>query len=155
VLDPQPLRYEISDVTTDAAIESLPPRVLFFDGVCVFCNWAVQTAMRLDRDKRFRYAALQGETADKVRTAFPEMPREIETFVYLEDGKRIYMRSRGIVRAARELPYPWRMLSWFRFVPAPIADLFYRAFASLRYRLFGKYEACKIPTPEERALFLP
>lgn len=153
MLDRRHFRHEISRVTT--AIDALPPRVLFFDGVCVFCNWAVQTAMRLDRDKRFRYAALQGETAEKVRAAFPEMPHEIETLVYVEDGKRIYLRSRGIVRAARELPYPWRALSWFRFVPAPIADLFYRAFAGLRYRLFGKYEACKIPTPEERALFLP
>jgi hypothetical protein len=33
-------------------------------------------------------------------------------------------------------------------------NFIYRAFAKRRYRLFGKYEACQVPAPEERARFL-
>jgi predicted DCC family thiol-disulfide oxidoreductase YuxK len=134
---------------------TLPPRVLFFDGVCVLCNRSVRLAMRLDRDRRFRFAPLQGETAEKLRARHPRMPRAIETLVYVEDGERIFLRSRGAMRAARELPYPWRALSWLAIVPAPITDVLYRVVARLRYRLFGKYDSCRIPTKEERERFLP
>ena len=40
-------------------------------------------------------------------------------------------------------------------VPRPMRDLGYRAFASQRYRLFGRKDVCALPTPEERATLLP
>jgi predicted DCC family thiol-disulfide oxidoreductase YuxK len=39
-------------------------------------------------------------------------------------------------------------------VPRALRDLLYRAFARNRYRLFGKTEYCRVPTPETRARFL-
>ena len=44
-----------------------------------------------------------------------------------------------------------RILAW---VPLPVLDFFYRAFAKRRYRLFGRYDACHVPSKEERARFL-
>jgi predicted DCC family thiol-disulfide oxidoreductase YuxK len=39
-------------------------------------------------------------------------------------------------------------------VPRVLADWVYDRVASVRYRLFGKREACRVPAPEERARFL-
>ena len=58
-------------------------------------------------------------------------------------------------RAARAI---WPRLFWFarvlRWIPLPLLDFGYRAFAKRRYRLFGRYDVCHVPTPSERARFL-
>jgi predicted DCC family thiol-disulfide oxidoreductase YuxK len=39
-------------------------------------------------------------------------------------------------------------------MPRPLRDLGYDLVASNRYRIFGKLDACRLPSPEERARFL-
>jgi predicted DCC family thiol-disulfide oxidoreductase YuxK len=39
-------------------------------------------------------------------------------------------------------------------IPSPLRDLGYRIVSRLRYRLFGKHDACRLPSPAERAVFL-
>jgi predicted DCC family thiol-disulfide oxidoreductase YuxK len=39
-------------------------------------------------------------------------------------------------------------------VPLPLLDWYYRVFARYRYRLFGQYDECVVPTPEQRARFV-
>ncbi len=41
-----------------------------------------------------------------------------------------------------------------RLMPVPLLDIGYRAFARVRYRLFGKADACVVPPPSIRARFL-
>ncbi len=134
--------------------QKLPARVLFFDGLCVMCNGLVQKLLQIDRAHQFCFAPLQGETARAARQRYPQIPAELETMVYLEDG-RVYLRSKGVLRAARLLPYPWKALSWFRILPGFITDLLYQLVARSRYRVFGKYEQCSVPAAEDRARFLP
>ncbi|MEM9193966.1 MAG: DCC1-like thiol-disulfide oxidoreductase family protein [Myxococcota bacterium] len=134
-----------------------PERIIYFDGVCVMCNGIVKLLLRLDRNRRFRYASLQGETAAKMRSEVEDFPEGLDTFVYYRDGE-IFTRSHAAFQGARELPYPYRLFSIFRVVPAFISDPFYRVIAKIRYRLFGKYESpdlCPLPEPEHRGLFLP
>ena len=134
--------------------EKLPARVLFFDGVCVMCNGIVRRLLRIDRSHEFYFAPLQGETAAAARSRYPQIPSTLETMVYLEEG-RVYLRSAGVLRVARLLPYPWKVLSWFRILPSFITDLIYELVARSRYRVFGKYEQCAVPSAEDRARFLP
>lgn len=131
-----------------------PSRVVFYDGVCVMCNRIVRWMLRIDRGATFRFASLQGETAADARAQHPEIPVEHETMVYLRDGE-VFLRSRGALEAMRDAPYPWRLLSWLRVLPAWITDLGYRVLARYRYRVFGQYEACPLPPAEFRERFLP
>jgi predicted DCC family thiol-disulfide oxidoreductase YuxK len=48
----------------------------------------------------------------------------------------------------------WRVLAVLLWVPAPLRDGVYRVIARFRYKLFGKKDACRLPTPEERERFL-
>jgi len=118
------------------------------------CNGIVKRMLRLDRNAVFFFAPLQGATAERVRALYPEFPKKIETLVYLRQGE-LFLRSRAAALAMREMPYPARALSWFRFLPAWLTDLFYGIVARTRYRVFGKYDTCPLPPAEQRARFLP
>jgi predicted DCC family thiol-disulfide oxidoreductase YuxK len=132
----------------------LPPHVLFYDGVCAMCNGIVKAMLRFDRDRAFYFAPLQGDTAELARALHPDFPSEIETVVYVRRGE-VFLRSRAAALAMREMPYPARALSWFRFLPACLTDFFYGIVARVRYRVFGKYAQCPLPPAEHRARFLP
>ena len=60
----------------------------------------------------------------------------------------------AVFRMLAELGSPWRQLAWLRFLPRGLTDLAYRAFAAVRYRLFGRLDACALPSPSLRARFL-
>jgi predicted DCC family thiol-disulfide oxidoreductase YuxK len=135
-------------------MNELPPHVLFYDGVCAMCNGIVKHMLRLDKDRVFHFAPLQGETADLARKLYPAFPVEVETLVYVRRGE-VFLRSRAAALAMQEMPYPAKALSWFRFLPAWLTDFFYGIVARTRYRVFGKYDQCPVPPPQERARFLP
>jgi predicted DCC family thiol-disulfide oxidoreductase YuxK len=132
-------------------------RLVLFDGVCVVCNRAARWLMARDPEALLRFATLQGETAAAVRARHPEIPEDIDTVVYVDTsggGERVYLRSEALLRAwaAVDPASPWRRL--LAALPRPLADLGYRLFARTRYRLFGRYETCPLPTPPHRERML-
>jgi predicted DCC family thiol-disulfide oxidoreductase YuxK len=136
-----------------AGMTELPEYVLFYDGVCAMCNGIVKGVMRADKERIFRFAPLQGETAEVARRLHADFPTEMETVVYLRRGE-VFLRSRAAALAAQELPYPAKALSWVRFLPVSVVDFLYGIIARVRYRVFGKYEHCPVPPPEDRDRFL-
>jgi predicted DCC family thiol-disulfide oxidoreductase YuxK len=132
----------------------LPARIVLYDGVCGLCDRSVQFLLRVDRERALRYAPLQGPTAEALRRRHPEIPVDLDTVVFVDDG-RVYLRSRAFIQLARYLPRPWRWLHAFRVVPRALADLVYRGVARVRYRIWGKLDACRVPGASERPLFLP
>lgn len=127
--------------------------VLFFDGVCGLCNRFVDFILRHDRRGALRLAPLQGETAESMLV--PD-ERESLASVVLCVGNRSYRRSAAVVRVLWRLGPFWKAaggLLWL--VPLPLRDLGYRLVAGNRYRIFGKKETCRLPTPEERNRLLP
>jgi predicted DCC family thiol-disulfide oxidoreductase YuxK len=132
-------------------------RLVLFDGVCGFCNASVRWLIERDRDARLRFAPLQGSTAARLRSRHPEIPQDLDTIVYVEDAggaERVYLRSEAVWRSWAQVEPERPLLRWLRRVPRPLADLGYRIFARLRYRLFGRLPSCRVPTPDERARFL-
>jgi predicted DCC family thiol-disulfide oxidoreductase YuxK len=130
---------------------STPP-VLFFDGVCGLCNRFVDLLLREDRGRVLRFAPLQGRTA---RERLPAaLTAQVGTVVLL-DGDGVHTRSDAILRALALLGGQPRALAWMGWaVPRPVRDFFYEAIARQRYRWFGRRDACRLPTPQERERFL-
>lgn len=137
----------------DAALAPEPSPLILYDGVCGLCGRTVRWLLRRDGG-RLWYAPLQGETAERLRARYPRIPRELDSVVLVEDG-RVYLRSKVFLHVARHLTRPWRWLYHLRWFPALLVDPAYWLVAKLRYRLFGKYDACRLPTTDERARFLP
>jgi predicted DCC family thiol-disulfide oxidoreductase YuxK len=139
-------------------VDEPPRRLVLFDGVCVFCNGAVRKLIAADRNASLRFAPLQGETAKTLRERHPDIPLDVDTIVFVEaagDEERIHLRADAVFRIAALVPGPWRRLAWLRFLPGWLTDLGYRLFARLRYRIFGRLDACPVPDREVRARFLP
>jgi len=132
----------------------LPPRLVLFDGVCGLCNKVVQFLVRVDGQRMLRYAPLQGETAASLRAIHPEIPNDLDTMVFVDEG-RVHLRAQGVLACTKYLNWPWRWGSVLRWTPRFVSDPIYRLVARARYRWFGKSDVCRIPAPDERDLFLP
>lgn len=133
-------------------------RLVLFDGVCGFCDRTVHWLLERDPAERMHFAPLQGEAAATLRERHPEIPHDIDTLVLVErhaGEERVLLRSRAVLAVCAQLQPPPGWLPWVAWLPRPLADGAYRLFASLRYRLFGTLEACRVPSEQERARFLP
>jgi predicted DCC family thiol-disulfide oxidoreductase YuxK len=127
--------------------------ILFFDGVCGLCDRLVQFVLRHDKRARFRFATLQGDAATQTLGHFGKDPTDLDTVYVLADAQ-LLAKSRAIFYVLRELGLPWSLVALFRVLPRAITDWLYDRVAKNRYRLFGKMESCRLPSPEEKARFV-
>ncbi|WP_010678480.1 thiol-disulfide oxidoreductase DCC family protein [Bacillus timonensis] len=126
--------------------------IILFDGVCNFCDKSVQFILKRDSLQRYHFASLQSE-AGKALLKKHRVPDDLTSFILIEDD-RYYTKSTAALRVCRNLKGPYRLLFIFRFIPAPIRDIFYHVIANNRYKWFGKKESCMLPSPEVRKRFL-
>ena len=127
--------------------------ILLFDGVCNVCNASVQFIVAHERSPVMQFASLQSELGRRM-VRERGLSGDIDTVVLVE-GDRVRTRSSAAVGVLEHLGGAWRVLAallWL--VPRPLRNVGYDVFAHFRYRLFGKRDACMVPTPELRARFL-
>lgn len=105
-----------------------------------------------DRLDKFRFAALQSPAGQAMKERF-NIGDDVDSVILIE-GDRAYTHSEAAIRMAKELGGIWSVFGVFGIVPAALRDPFYRLFAKHRYKLFGKKDACMMPTPEIRAKFI-
>jgi len=128
--------------------------ILFYDGVCGFCNKTVQHILHHDKKKEMRFAALQSELAKKT---LGKLATDLQTVVLYEkeeDRVTLYTRSDAALRIAQYLGSVYQLTVVFKIIPKRIRDLLYSLIAKYRYRVFGKYETCPIPSKEVRERFI-
>jgi predicted DCC family thiol-disulfide oxidoreductase YuxK len=128
--------------------------VLFFDGVCGLCDRLVQLVLRHDRRQRFRFAALQGDVAAQTLGHYGKPLDVLDTVYVLTEDGRLLQKARAILFVMAELGLPWSLARLFAPLPTRVLDWFYDRVARNRYRLFGKRDACRLPTAEEKLRFL-
>ncbi len=129
--------------------------LLLYDGVCALCNGAMRIVLKRDKSGASRFAPLQGGTAAAVLAEHPELAG-IDSMIWIDANGRAFTRSAAALAMARHLGGGWAVLaSLARIVPAALRDAIYDSVAKTRYRVFGRYDACPVPTPEHRAQFLP
>ena len=127
-------------------------RIVLFDGVCNFCNGAVNFIIRHDPEKRFRFAPLQSEMGQELKAKYA-IDDNVDSIIYIEDGTA-YIHSTAGLRIAKAIGGIWAIAAIFLVVPRPIRDWCYKLFARNRYRLFGRRDMCMLPTPDVRERFL-
>lgn len=131
--------------------------VMLYDGVCGFCNQTVQTIIKLDKSGKILFAPLQSEFGKAVVLRHPELA-QVDSVILLErlsdNSERILVRSEAIITIAKYIGGIWRLAQLTSIVPRALRDFFYDLFAKNRYKVFGKYDSCMMPTPEIRARFI-
>ena len=126
--------------------------VVLFDGVCNFCNGAVNFIIRHDGEKKFKFAPLQSEIGQEMQEKY-RIGEDVDSIILVENDKA-YTHSTAGLRVVKGLGGIWSLGYVFIIVPAFIRDWAYRLFARNRYRLFGRQDACMLPTPDVRGRFL-
>ena len=133
---------------------ALEREVVLFDGVCNLCSRTVQFIIDRDPAARFRFAALQSESAARLLAANGSQPPEEPQSILLLSAGGVLESSTAVLAIAGGLRRPWSWLRWLKLIPRPLRDALYRHVAQGRYRWFGREESCRMPTPELRARFL-
>jgi predicted DCC family thiol-disulfide oxidoreductase YuxK len=127
--------------------------IVLFDGECKFCNGSVNFIIEHDPNMYFKFAPSQSDVAQELFAKYKVDKANIDSLVLIEN-EEVYLYSTGALRIARHLSGAWPIFYGFIIVPAAIRNFFYKQFAKYRIKLFGKMEACMIPTPEVRSRFL-
>lgn len=127
--------------------------IVYYDGFCALCDRFVEFVITRDREGRYRFAPLSGETA-RGRFGGGEDTSEPRT-VILDEGVRTRIRSDAALAIVAGLPGAWTLVQGLRIIPRPIRDWVYDLVARHRFRWFGRRTECRIPSPEQRERFLP
>lgn len=128
-------------------------RVIVFDGVCNWCNFWVNFAIDHDPRGKFKLGTLQSQHAGQILRELQLSSDDFETFLLLE-RTRVFTKSTAALRIAKQLSGLWPLLYLFIIVPVPLRDAVYDFVARHRYKWMGKADACRIPTPNDRARFV-
>ena len=127
--------------------------IVCFDGVCGICNEWVDFLIKKDPTRTLRYCPLQNEKIHDVLTTQGIDPTKLETIVFLKKGKA-YIKSDGALEILRTINFmPWLVSMAFIF-PKWLRNIVYDLIAKNRYHIMKPKESCRLPTPEERDLFL-
>jgi predicted DCC family thiol-disulfide oxidoreductase YuxK len=127
--------------------------LILFDGVCNFCNGAVQTTIALDRQRLFRFAAIQSELGQQLYRQHGLDPTDIQTLM-LVNGDRALTKSDAALAVLTRLGGWWQLAGIFSAIPRPLRDWAYSEFARRRFVLFGRRDNCMIPTPDLQSRFV-
>ena len=127
--------------------------IILFDGVCNFCNTAINFVLKQDKKGIFRFAPLQSEVGQRLLQEYNLSTKEFDSFVLIDNGK-VYKKSAASLRVMNKLPWYWKEAQLLRIIPTAFRDAIYDFIARNRYKWFGKKEQCMIPTPEMRNRFL-
>lgn len=127
--------------------------IILFDGVCNFCNSAVNFAIKRDKKSVLKFAPLQSQIAKKILKSHHLSADDFRSFVFIENNIA-YTSSTAALRVFKHLDQLWPLMYGFIIVPKFLRDGVYNWISRHRYRWFGKKEICMVPTPELRPRFL-
>ena len=135
-----------------------PHDLILYDGICGLCNRFVQFLIARDSRDRFRFAALQSELGQTTVARHGGDPDAVSTVYLIQhlgtDQERARIRGKAALYAIDRLGGGWRILGLLRFLPAFLLNAGYNVIARFRYRLFGRLDACPMPTAATRSKFL-
>lgn len=80
-------------------------------------------------------------------------PSDAETFVVISGGEA-FTRSDAALRLMNHLRGGWKALRILGVLPRPMRDWAYGVVARNRYRWFGRFDQCMVPSPEIRERFI-
>lgn len=127
--------------------------IIIYDGVCNFCNDAVNFIIKRDPSAQFVFTPMQSVLAKELMVQYQINNVGIDTFLLIKDDQ-VFVFSNAALEITKGLSGFWYLFNVFKLVPSPIRDAVYKLFARNRYALFGKSDTCIIPTKEFRSRFV-
>lgn len=138
---------------------TLPPNVapqdsvVLFDGVCKLCAAWSNFIIQNDSEYQIKLCSVQSIEGQKILHHFGHSTEHFETMLFVRGGQ-CFEKSQAFFEVISLLGWPWKSLTIFRFIPRTLRDWLYDRIALNRYRLFGKYEYCRLPEADHEDRFV-
>jgi len=161
----------------------MPHSILLYDGVCGLCNWLVQFTLKRDPAGVFQFASLQSKLAGLILARHGADAGDLDTVYVLvncdREDEKLLARSDAVIFILQQLSaaeprstHPglrpgsaqatpiggfsfWQLVAGvLQLIPRVLREWGYRVVARNRYRVFGRYDTCPVPTEETRRRFL-
>ena len=110
--------------------------------------------IKRDREDIFRFAPLQGEVGKQLTQQRHIDTERMDSIILIDPGVAYYIKSDAALEIARELKGYGFLPLLIGWIPVGVRNAVYDFVATNRYRMFGRQEACMIPTPELQVKFL-
>ena len=130
-------------------------KIVFFDGVCNFCNFTVDFIWKHNKKRNLFYASLQSDFAKEKLLKRGVDNMTLQT-IYYYDGYRVYEKSQAVFMILTSLDgivYPL-LAKIALIIPRIISDYLYDIISKNRYSIMGKRDSCRIPSIEDEEFFL-
>lgn len=118
--------------------------LIFYDEKCPLCCRAVKGIIEIDVDQCFRFAPLEGSTADDVLIGPQRGLRGANSLVLVENyqsTERVFwVRSQAVLRTYWLVGHGWGLIGIFSFLPGFLGDALYRWLAAHRHQFKLKRE---------------
>ena len=121
--------------------------IIFYDGYCVICSRFIRFLIKTDKKKIYSFANIPSKISDKILRNKIDGD-QIGKFIVLYSGDKIYKKSDAVIKIFTGFGGLFQIFNVFKIFPRILRDSFYDLFASNRYRLFGKYDKCDLPSKE-------
>src|SRR5262245_9065108 len=133
--------------------------IVLYDGVCGLCNGLNRFILDRDPAGRFQFASLQSPFGRELLARQGRDARNLDTLYVLVDAhapsERLLARADAVGHVLGELGGGWALFArLLGTLPETMRDRGYDLIARNRYRLFGRYDTCLLPSPENRQRFI-
>ena len=152
------------------------PRLLLYDGVCNVCNVFINLVIDHDPSASFHFLPLSSPLAHRLLSHY-HIPPHTDSMVLIDHADELirhlsthpspltsplprampstlHLHSTAFLTTLASLGFPYSLTSLLLLIPAPLRDLGYRLFASIRYKVFGTGESCRVMTKDVRRRFI-
>lgn len=123
-----------------------PPILLLYDGRCGLCHRAVQLLLFKDTKFVFRFAPIEGETAERIKERQKNFPQNIASIILVENydtvEEKIYLKSDAVIKSLGALGGFWKISKLLYFIPKRFRDYGYDYIARNRYVWFNRTDLC-------------
>ena len=127
--------------------------IIIFDGVCNFCNGAINFIIKHDPQARFSFTPMQTELAETLIQKHNITNVGVDTFLLIKNDK-CYIWTDAALEITKDLSGYWYLFNLMKIIPRSFRDFLYKLFARNRYKLFGKRSICMTPTEEIKGRFV-
>ena len=132
--------------------------LILYDGVCGLCNRVINFVLPRDRQGSFRFAAIQSPTGRRFLESYGRNPDALDTIFVVTNWESktptLLTKAAAALFIAAGLGWPWKLAGILRFLPMALLDWGYDRVAKSRYKIFGRYDSCLLPTPAFRSRFV-
>ncbi|MFQ5705399.1 MAG: thiol-disulfide oxidoreductase DCC family protein [Gemmatimonadales bacterium] len=132
--------------------------LVLYDGVCGLCNGFNRFVLHRDGAAIFRFASLQSAYGRELLDRYGKSATALDTVYVVADYRtadaHLLERARAALFVLKTLGGVWKWCGALDIVPQSMLDWGYNVVARYRYRIFGRYDSCIVPTDEYASRFI-